>query len=399
MPTLSPLRARLRPSVLADLEDTSGPRVARGSDLIDLHVGDTYLEPPQAARLSTLVAQEGDSMALYRYARPEGSAALRQAIADDLNRRGRPFPDVSGEAHVLVGAGATHAIFCAAAAILSPGEEVILATPCWPVAPGVLRAVGARVVEVPLTSRLYAQPSLDVWGTLRDALTPSTRALFFASPNNPDGKVLATETLDAIARFASEEDLWVIADEVYADLTYERPHVSLASRPGMAERTLTAYSFSKSHGLAGLRVGYVVGPEAVVRVARGVAAHSTYSVPTISQNAAAAAVASGPRWAERAALLYRRSLAAVCEALEGAKVRYHPPEGGAFVFVDLAEALGDRRLTAFLERAAARGVVVAPGPCFGRHFRTHVRICFTSQPLPVLTEGLARVKAALGDLG
>src|SRR6202034_3467294 len=102
-------------------------------------------------------------------------------------------------------------------------------------------------------------------------------------------------------------------------------HVSIGSLPGMAERTITAYSFSKSHALAGLRAGYVVAPEEVVRVAQRVSTHSVFNVPVAMQHAAAAARAAGPRWPERALLLYRRSLEAVVEGFRGTRVRFPMP--------------------------------------------------------------------------
>jgi aspartate/methionine/tyrosine aminotransferase len=398
MPSLSPLRASLRPFALADLEGQIAAHAARGGDLIDLHIGDTYLEPPQTARLAGVLERTGDGADLYRYGETAGLSPLRDAIADDLRRRGRVFADVCGEKNVLLGAGATHAIFCAAAAVLSPGDDVILAAPYWPLAHGIILASGAHPVEVPFTSRLYAEPELDAGSLLRAALTPSTRAIYLTSPNNPDGKVLSKTDLESVAALAIEEDLWVFADEVYADVTYGRPHVSLASLPGMAARTITAYSFSKSHALAGLRVGYVVAPEAVVRVAQRVSNHSIFNVPVAMQRAAAAALASGSRWTERAVLLYRRSLEAVTEALDGTGVRYSTPEGGVFVFLDFSDVLGDRPLRALLERSIARGVLVAPGAGFGKDFTKHARLCFSSQPLPQLVEGLTRLVAATRDL-
>ncbi len=398
MPSLSPLRANLRPFVLDDLEGEIAAHATRGGDLIDLCVGDSYLEPPQAARLSTVLDREGDGADLYRYGSAAGLASLRDAIAEDVRRRGRLFAAVSGEKNVLLGAGATHAIFCAAEAVLSPGDDVILAAPYWPLAHGIIVAAGGRPVEVPFSSRLYVEPELDAGAVLHAALTPATRAIYLTSPNNPDGKILSKTNLESVATLAVEEDLWVFADEVYADLTYGHSHVSLASLPGMATRTITAYSFSKSHALAGLRVGYVIAPEAVVRVAQRVSNHSVFNVPVAMQRAAAAALASGSRWTERAVLLYRRSLEAVAEALDGTGIRYSAPEGGAFVFLDFGEVLGDRPLRAFLERSIARGVLVAPGACFGRDFTKHARLCFTSQPLPLLVEGLTRLVAAVRDV-
>jgi aspartate/methionine/tyrosine aminotransferase len=398
MPSLSPIRGAIRPSVFADLQAHIDAHAARGGDLIGLHLGDTYLEPPQAARLGAVIEHHGDGPGLYRYGGVAGLPSFRDAIADDLRHRGRAMPGAQGDKNVLLGAGATHALFCAAEAILSPGDDVLLASPYWPLAHGILVAAGARVIEVPFTSRLYEQPDLDAGDLLRAALTPATKALYFISPNNPDGKVLSLEDLESIARLAVEEDLWVFADEAYADFSFAAPHVSIATLPGMGERTLTAYSFSKSHALAGLRVGYVVAPEAVVRAAQRVSTHSVFNVPVAVQHAAAAALASGSRWNERALLLYRRSLEAVVDGLRGSLATFPMPEGGAYVFLDFNELLGDRPLSVLLERAIARGVLLAPGVGFGKDFAKCARLCFTSEPLPRLEEGLTRLLAAMRDV-
>jgi aspartate/methionine/tyrosine aminotransferase len=300
--------------------------------------------------------------------------------------------------NVLLGAGATHALFCAAEAILSPGDDVLLAAPYWPLAHGILVATGARPIEVPFSARLYGEPGLDAGAILRAALTPATSAIYLITPNNPDGKVLSKTDLESVAALAIEKDLWVFADEAYADFAFEAPHLSIASLPGMAERTITAYSFSKSHALAGLRVGYVVAPEEVVRVALRVSTHSVFNVPVAMQHAAAAALASGSRWNERAQLLYRRSLEAVVEGLRDTGATFPMPEGGAYAFIDFSGVLGDRPLSVLLERAIARGVLLAPGVGFGTHFAKHARLCFTSEPLPRLQEGLVRLVAAMRDV-
>jgi len=210
--------------------------------------------------------------------------------------------------------------------------------------------------------------------------------------------MLSREQLSSVAALAIERDLWVFADEAYADFSFGASHVSLASLPGMAERTLTAYSFSKSHALAGLRVGYVVMPKEVLAVALRVSTHSIFSVPLTMQHAAAAALASGSRWTERALLLYRRSLEAVVEGLAGTTVRFSVPDGGAYVFLDFREVLGERPLSVLLERAIARGVLLAPGAGFGVDFAQHARLCFTSEPLPRIIDGVARVVAAVKDV-
>ena len=395
MPVLSETARGIRPGVFAELQ--AHIEAHRSPDAVPLHIGDTYLEPPQAARYGAIIESSGAGDDQYRYGAVAGLAGLRAAIAEELCGQHRAFPNVDAM-NVLVGVGATHALFCGARAVLDPGDDVLLAAPYWPLAPGILRACGARVIEVPLTQRLYAEPTLDAGSVFASAATPRTKAIYLITPNNPDGKVLSREQLASIAALARERDLWVIADEVYADFTFGAPHISIASLPEMAARTLTAYSFSKSHALAGARVGCLVASEEVVTVARRVSTHSVFNVPVLMQRAAVAALAAGPRWIERASLIYRNSLDAASEALHRLPVHFHVAEGGAYLFVDFAEVLGDRPLRVLLEKGIERGVLLAPGEAFGEAYTTFARLCFTAVPLPRLIDGISRLKAAVRSL-
>jgi aspartate/methionine/tyrosine aminotransferase len=398
MRSLSSSARAIRPGVFADLQKHIDAHSSRGGELIPLHIGDTYLDPPQSARYGSIIERHGADDGLYRYGPVTGVAQLRDAIADEVRGHARAFPEVTGAKHVLIGAGATHALFCAARAMLDPGDEVLLPSPFWPLAPGIIHTCGAVPVEVPFTTRLAADPTLNAGALLREALTPRTKALYFITPNNPDGKVLSREQLTSIAALAVEHDLWVFADEVYADFTFGVPHISIASLPGMAERTVSAYSFSKSHALAGARVGCVVGPEDVIAAARRVSTHTVFNVPVLMQQAAVAALAAGPRWVERALLIYRHSLDAAVDALRGTPIRFATAEGGAYLFLDFTEVLGERPLSVLLERAIERGVMLAPGDAFGRDYTRWARLCFTAVPLPRLLEGIAHLRAAVRSL-
>jgi aspartate/methionine/tyrosine aminotransferase len=395
MPSLSSTAGAMRPGVFADLQRHIELYAARGGDLISLHIGDSYLDPPQAARFGSIIERHGADDELYRYGAVTGLDALRDAIADELRGHARAMPDIEGRRHILIGAGATHALSCAARVILAPGDDVLLLAPYWPLAHGIIQATGARAVEVPFTNRLYKDPSLGTADILREALTPKTRAIYLITPNNPDGKVLTREQLAGIAAVAIEKDLWVIADECYADFTFGVPHISIASSPGMAERTISAYSFSKSHALAGARVGYVVAPPELVAAAQRISTHTVFNVPVLMQLAAAAALQAGPRWTERALLIYRHSLDASIEAFKGSKIRFSPAEGGAYLFLDFSEVLEEKPLSLLLQRAIDRGVLIAPGEAFGQSYAKWGRLCFTAAPLPRLLEGIARLRTAV----
>jgi aspartate/methionine/tyrosine aminotransferase len=388
--TLSAAVRAMRPGVFAELQSHIDAAVARGTDLVPLHIGDTCMTPPPAGEVWTRPATLGT------YGPTAALATLRQAFAERLARVGHGPPNVDGDRHVLVGAGATHALSCAARTVLSEGDDVLLLAPYWPLAHGIITAVGANVVEVPFTDRLYADAKLDVAAWLESHRTARTRAIYIITPNNPDGKVLTEGTLRAIAAFAERHDLWIFADEAYADWVYEGVHTSIAAVSGAAERTITAYTMSKSHALAGARVGCVVAPENVIAAARRVSVHTVFNVPVSMQEVALAAFRGEAGWADAAKARYRRAREVAEGALAGAGLSWHRPEGGAYLFVDFAPVLGEGgSLSRVLARAIDEGVLLTPGDAFGQAYATWARLCFTSVPEERLLEGIARLRRAI----
>ncbi|MEA2746985.1 MAG: arginine:pyruvate transaminase, partial [Myxococcales bacterium] len=285
-PPLSSTAARIRPPVFADLQARIDRLAARGEQLVPLQIGDTWLAPPAAA--SKLLGElDGNDASIYRYGPTAGLPALREAVARSVARHGL---DVDPVDEVLVGNGGTHALFCAARAVLDAGDEVLMASPYWPLAPGIFTSCGAIPVEVPLTQRLYDDESLDAGALFAGAIRPRTKALYVISPNNPDGKVLPRHQLERIAAVAREHDLWVFSDEVYAETVFDGEHVSIAALPDMRDRTIVLHSMSKSHALAGCRVGFAIAPGAVVASGRRVSTHSAFNVSIVMQRAALAAL-------------------------------------------------------------------------------------------------------------
>ena len=390
--TLSTTAARIRPAVFSELQARIDRIAARGEELVPLHIGDTHLAPPESAQ-RVLASVDPKDAAIFRYGATIGLPALREAIA----RRSPLAPNPATEVHV--GNGGTHALFCTARSVLDAGDEVILASPYWPLAPGVFTACGAIITEAPLTQRLYADETLDPAALLAEALTPRTKALYFISPNNPDGKVLDRAQLQRIADFAIEHELWVFADEVYADATFGKEHVSIATLDGMRERTIVLGSLSKSHALAGLRIGSVIGPEPVIAAARRVSTHSAFNVSVVMQRAAMAAL-EDDAFPRAACAAYRAARDVAVAALEGAPIKFHVAEGSTYLFLDFAPAVEgastwDRPLLAILERAVDRGVLLAPGDAFGAGYGLCARLCFTSVPPDRVKAGIERLRDAV----
>lgn len=387
LPALSGM-ANVRQSVFASLQTQIEAYTKKGGDLIPLHIGDTHLAPPAAA-----LAVAGDALDLGTYGRPAGLEELREALAGFRRQRG--LATAASAANVHVGCGCTHALFCAVRAVLDPGDAALVVSPFWPLITGLMTTGGVEPIQVPLTTELAAGEVVDIEARLEAALTPQVRAVYYVTPNNPDGHVMTRAELEAIARFAERHDLWVFADEVYADFVYAGEHVAMASLDGMAERTITSFSLSKSHGLAGARIGYIVAPTRVIDTARRVSNHTLYNVPVTMQRAALAAVETGERWLADALSTYHDAREAIALALADIGVTAVAPAGGSFFFFDVGERLGKAPLQALLERAIDNGVLLAPGDAFGTHFTTWLRLCFTGVPLDRTLEGVTRLQRAL----
>jgi aspartate/methionine/tyrosine aminotransferase len=387
----------IRAGVFAELQKHIDAHAARGGDLVPLQIGDTCLEPPVEARFERAIAGQANP-ALYRYGATAALGTLRAAIARWLGAV-RGIAGVDPEHELLVGCGGTHAIFCAARTILDPGDEVLLAAPYWPLAHGILAACGAKIVEVPLTDRLYAAPALDAGELFRAHLSQRTRALYLITPNNPDGKILSRRHLEQIAALAEERDLWVIADEVYADHAFDAPHVSACTLPGMRARTITAYSLSKSHALAGARIGYVLAPPPVITGARRVSTHTVFNVPVITQRAALAALEAGPRWVDDARVRYREARDAAVAGLAGLPIDFSVAEGGTYLFLDFRRVLRGRPLRELLALCIERGVLLAPGEAFGHAYADWARLCYSAVTPDRLGIGLARLRDAIAAFG
>lgn len=397
-PTLSATAARIRPPVFAALQTRIDGLAQRGIELVPLQIGDTFLAPPPTAR-DVLVSLDGTDTSMYRYGPTAGVAALRDAVARKVRAHGL---DIDPNDQVLVGNGGTHALFCAARAVLDAGDEVLVASPYWPLAPGIFTSCGATPVEVPLTLRLYDDPSLDPATLFSAALTPRTKALYVVSPNNPDGKVLSRRDLESIGGFAIENDLWVFSDEVYADTVFDGEHLSIATLDGMRDRTIVLHSMSKSHALAGCRVGFAVATAEVVASARRVSTHTAFNVATVMQRAALAAL-DDVAFPRAARTTYRHARDRALGALEGAPVKVRAAEGATYLFVDFApafaamspERVGEEPLLALLERGVDRGVLLAPGDAFGRGYDTCARLCTTAVPEDRVVLGIERLRDAI----
>lgn len=361
----------------------AGKLAAYKGEKYPLHVGDTWVEPILGARMEDLSVAENPGM--HRYNAVQGIPDLVAAIAERVaSRTGRAV----AHDEVLVTAGATGGLAAWAAAFVEPGEEVLVLSPSWPLFAGSVRIVHGTPVHVPFAD-LPADDAAGLLSRLSAAVTARTVAVYFSSPNNPSGRVFSEAWLRAIAEFAREHDLWVVADEVYEDFVFAGHHVPM--RPIAPERTITAYSLSKSFGMAGNRCGYLVGPAAALAEVRKVGTHFYYHAPTSAQIAAVKVLSgAGESWVANL-----RSAYALIAQHAAARLGVAVPEGGTFLFVDVAESLDERGLEGFLERCVSRGLLVAPGLQFGP-YPHHVRVCFTCEQPELVLRGMDVLAAIMG---
>jgi aspartate/methionine/tyrosine aminotransferase len=351
-------------------------------EVYPLHVGDTWMEPPEGCRMEDLRVAEHPGM--HRYAAPQGMAALLDAVAERVTARsGVP----TGRENILVATGATGALGAVAGAIVQPGDEVLLLAPHWPLITGIVQSFGGVPVDVPFFGAADS-PETAV-ELVRERRTERSIALYLNTPSNPTGRVIPRTWIEALVEWAERKGLWIIADEVYEDYVYEGEHTY--TRPLAPERTFAAHSFSKAYGMAGNRCGYVIGPAQAIAELRKIGMHSFYSTPTASQIAALKVLAGpGEAWIAHARQLYKEVGDRVA-----ARLGLEAPRGSTFLFFDVAGYLDETGLGGFLERCVDRGLFLAPGPSFGP-YPTSVRLCFTASPPDVVERGVEALADLLG---
>jgi aspartate/methionine/tyrosine aminotransferase len=378
-PGLSPSVAAIHGSVYSTLAQRAAQR---GGEVYPLHVGDTWLAPPTGCRMEDLGAR--DNPGLNVYTPVQGTRALLDAVVE--KQRARTGASVE-RSEVLVTAGATSGLANAVGAIVTPGDEVLILAPYWPLISGIVRCFGGRPVAVPFFGLAdSAESGVEL---VRAARTARTVALYVNTPNNPTGAVLPRAWVEALVRWAADEGLWILSDEVYEDYVYEGEHV--CARPFAPECTISAFSFSKAYGMAGYRCGYLVGPPALIAEALKVSTHTIYSTPSASQAAALRALGGpGDAYVASARPLYRE-----LKDHAAARLGVPSPQGSTFLFLDVAERLDERGLGAFLESCADEGLLVAPGPSFGP-YPTHLRVCYTAAAPELVTRGVDVLARLLG---
>lgn len=356
---------------------------AAGKPVHAFHGGEPFFDTPSAVKYALLSATVENKT---RYAPSSGIEPLREAIAAKLKQHNGLV--VSAE-NVIVTAGGAHALYIAFQAALDPGDDVLLFSPYWTPIREMITGCQARALLVPTATARSA----GLTRTLEDFTTPHTRAIYYNTPQNPSGTVFSREEAEEVAAFAQKHNLVVIADEAYEDLVYEGGHFSIASLPGMAQRTITAYTFSKSFAMTGWRVGYAVASEPFMTGLRKLVLYSVNGVSTMTQWAALEALQLPRTELDARREQYRQRRDLLVNGLNDVGLPCEMPQGAFYAFPQISKISKDSRTAAKTLLAKAH-VATIPGVVFGGQGEGHVRFSYAMTPAAI-AEGLTALRKYL----
>ena len=353
-------------------------------------------QPPKVARMA---AQRWiDDPLSAPYTDPRGWLNLRQAIAAKLETENGIAADVDSE--IIVTVGGKQALFAALLALVDRGDEVLLEDPGYVSFEPLVRLAGATPIQFPLDKANGFRFAID---DIRARITPRTRVLVLCNPHNPTGRVLTRAELQTVAALAREHDLRVVVDEAYEHFVFDaRPHVSLASLPGMKERTVTVQTMSKVYNMGGWRIGWLAAPAPIAEKILAVHTHTVTCPASFAQVGAEAAIRTGVGEGDLpiAAIVanYTRQRDAMMAGLGAiAGVSCTTPEGAFFVFPELREfGLSSGEMSDYLLETAH--VAATPGVAFGTRGEGHVRMVIKAD-VATIGRGVERIAAALAKLG
>ncbi|MEN3203623.1 MAG: pyridoxal phosphate-dependent aminotransferase [Atribacterota bacterium] len=337
----------------------------QGIEVISFSAGEPDFDTPSFIKEE---AKRAIDAGFTKYTPTPGIAELREAICEKLKREnGLSY----SPQEVIVSCGAKHALYNAIMTLCNPGDEVLLPVPFWVTYLEQIRLAGGEAVFVPCEKDTFA-PDIDA---LERAITPKTKLLILNNPSNPTGVVLQEETLAQIARIVEAKDLYVISDEIYEHLVYEVPFPrSIATFPGMKERTVIINGVSKTFSMTGWRIGYAAGPKEIIEGMTRLQDHMTSNPTSIAQKAALSALRSPASVIQEMVTVFnaRRKLI-LAHLADIPDVSFPIPQGAFYVFADFSkycqgrfegEPIGNsvRLAELLLEKAH---IALVPGSAFG----------------------------------
>ena len=355
---------------------------------ISMGLGDPDLDtPPHIVAAAKEAIVEGRTGP----APPTGLLELRQAISRKLARDNGIEADPESE--VLVTTGGQEALFLLVQALIEPGDEVLVPDPRYTSYDEAIEVAGGRMVLVPTIEEQNFDLDPD---EVAKRITPRTKALLMISPNNPTAGIVSPANVRRLAEIAIERDLIVISDEIYEKFLYDgAEQISIASLPGMKERTITLNGLSKTYAMTGWRIGYLAGPPDFIRVATALKEMVNLQAPTVSQWAGVAALNGPQECVEEMRQTYAARRKLLMGALDEMGFTYGTPRGGLYIWTNTASTgIESTELSyRFLKEAK---VLIFPGTGFGSHWGDYMRMTLL-QPIEVLEEAIGRMRRVLAE--
>ncbi len=355
--------------------------VSEMPDAISLGVGEPDFDTPWRIREEGIYSlEQGRTF----YTSNAGLKELKVEISRYLERKVQVSYDPDQE--ILVTVGGSEGIDVALRAMLNPGDEVLIPQPCYvSYLPCVVMADGEPVV-IPLKQENEFKLTAE---ELEAAITPKTKILILPYPNNPTGAIMTKEDLEPIAEIVKKHDLYVLSDEIYSELTYKYDHVSIASLPGMQERTLLINGFSKGFAMTGWRLGYICGPKLIMEQILKIHQYAIMCAPTTSQYAAVEALRSCDQEVQEMRKAYDQRRRYLVHEFRRMKLDCFEPFGAFYIFPNIQEfgMSSDEFATRFLEEEK---VAVVPGSAFGASGEGFLRVSY-AYSLDDLKEALMRL--------
>ena len=382
---LAPAAKAMRPSGIRKFFDLA----ADMPHCISLGVGEPDFKTPWSVRDAGIRSLE---LGRTKYTANSGLKELRGEICNYLQRR---FDLHYKEENILVTVGGSEAIDLTIRAVVQPGDEVIIPEPCFVCYEPITQLTGG--VPVHIATRAEDQFRLTA-DQLRAAITPRTKLLIFPYPNNPTGAVMSAAEMEEIAAVLRETNVLVLSDEIYSELTYGLDrHVSIASLPGMAERTIVVNGFSKSYAMTGWRLGYAAGPAPLVKVMTKIHQSCIMSAPTTSQYAAITALRQCDDQIEMMRDEYNRRRRYVVKALNEMGLTCFEPRGAFYVFPSIQ--ISGLTSSEFCEQLLReKEVAIIPGSAFGASGECYARISY-AYSVDHLQTAMKRIREFLTEHG
>jgi len=373
---------KIKPSGIRKLFD-----LAQGKKgLVSFGIGEPdFVTPAHIREAAKKALDEGYT----RYTPNLGFPELKKALADKLNRKNKI--SVTPE-EVVVTSGGTEALFFSIYILINPDNEIIIPDPGFVVYEPQVYFAGGKPVYLPLRGENNFHPDLE---QLKNYITPKTRAILLNSPGNPTGAAFTEEELLAIARIAKEKDLFIISDELYEDIIYDgRKHISIASLPGMKERTISIFGFSKSYAMTGWRLAYLAAPADLVKEITKLLQNTSVCANSITQRAGLAAIQGPQDCVKEMFLAYSERRNVLVKGLNEIRgLNCYAPEGTFYAFVNIKETgMTSEELSMYLLEKCK--VVTVPGTAFGKQGEGYLRLSFATS-LEDIKEGIRRIKKGI----